>query len=217
MVISKAQRQEIVDYTGSMSDGMARDRGAGITIDYYGPRGGPFPSHDVYATEVEAIAAAVAALSAEDTTWYRARVGYSTVVWSYEGINIESAEDCWRLDDSEMESVNTPSDIAVIRCEFIGPGCTTLTIRYRTTPKIAKDVVRHRITDDYNPIGDLWDVLSAETDYPGWIIAARDVRKIVVDKRVMTHGSSLAVAITSEAKSMGLGRGDKVRITIEKI
>ncbi len=117
MAISEAQRQEIVDYTGSMSDGMARDRGAGITIDYYGPRGGPFPSHDVYATEVEAIAAAVAALSAEDTTWYRARVGYSTVVWSYEGINIESAEDCWRLDDSEMESVNTPSDIAVIRRE----------------------------------------------------------------------------------------------------
>ena len=40
---------------------------------------------------------------------------------------------------------------------------------------------------------------------------------IVADKRIGVQGNSLSLNITKEAQAMGLGRGDYVRVTIERI
>ena len=39
---------------------------------------------------------------------------------------------------------------------------------------------------------------------------------VTVEKRISNQGNSLVVCITKEAMAMGLGRGDRVRITIER-
>lgn len=163
----------------------------------------------------ETLDAVISVMSEDGCDYLRAVVGDVTV-WSYEGISFESAERSWELRDAELESMNRASDVAVVKCIFVSRA-GSITIRYKTTPRVATDIIRRRETDDYDPIGDLTDVLSAETTVEGWIIAQRNIDKLTFDKAVMSHGSSLAVAITSEAKSMGLGRGDKVRVTIERI
>ena len=40
---------------------------------------------------------------------------------------------------------------------------------------------------------------------------------LVTDKRIGVQGNSLSINITKEAQAMGLGRGDYVRVTLERI
>ena len=39
----------------------------------------------------------------------------------------------------------------------------------------------------------------------------------VAYKKIMLNGTSLTIAVTSEAKALGLDRGDYVKVTLERI
>lgn len=69
-------------------------------------------------------------------------------------------------------------------------------------------------TDLHPPAGFSVKVIKAE--YGGRLYGTgRD--SIVADKRIGVQGNSLSLNITKEAQAMGLGRGDYVRVTIERI
>ena len=43
------------------------------------------------------------------------------------------------------------------------------------------------------------------------------INKVEIVTRVSAHGNSLNINVTREVKIMGLGRGDLVKVTIERI
>ncbi len=43
------------------------------------------------------------------------------------------------------------------------------------------------------------------------------INKVEIVTRVSAHGNSLNINVTKEIKWMGLGRGDLVKVTIERI
>lgn len=120
----------------------------------------------------------------------------------------------WRVCNTDIIAYDRAAKTATVVREYIRDGlCVKIT--YATTAKVA-DILR----DDPGNRGaesELRNVLSIRSNDPDYVIVEPAESKVESVKTITQSGTSLAVAITSEVRSMGLGRGDKVKITLERL
>lgn len=120
----------------------------------------------------------------------------------------------WRIVDTDITAYDRSAKTATVVREYLDNGLC-VTIAYATTAKVA-DILR-KDPENEEVESELMTAISVETDDSDIVVVPLAKSKVEAVKTITQSGTSLMVAITSEVRAMGLGRGDKVKITLERV